>query len=90
MPGDATESTTESQRERKRPFKPRPKRPVTGEILDQDAAAAFLGLTNPRTMAAWRLRRQGPAYYRFGAAVRYRRADLEAWMAAQRVAHGAA
>ncbi len=55
------------------------------ELVDQDGAALILGLKNPRTLAAWRLRRQGPAYVRLGTCVRYRRDDLAAFIAAGRV-----
>ncbi len=58
---------------------------VDRDMLDQDAAAVVLGMKNPRTLAAWRLRRQGPAYVRLGTCVRYRRADLAAFIAAGRV-----
>jgi predicted DNA-binding transcriptional regulator AlpA len=54
-------------------------------LLNQGEAARLLGLRHPRTLAAWRLRRQGPAYVRIGTSVRYRRADLEAYIEAQRV-----
>jgi len=55
------------------------------ELLTERAAAALLGLGNPRTLAAWRLRRQGPPYVRVGACVRYLRTDLDAYIATRRV-----
>ncbi len=62
-----------------------PRAAAPSNNLTQDDAAAFLGLKNPRTLAAWRLRQQGPAYVRLGAHVRYRRCDLEAYVAARLV-----
>jgi hypothetical protein len=54
--------------------------PEADPQLDQIQAAVFLGLKNPRTMAAWRLRRCGPPYRRIGARlVRYAKSDLIAW-----------
>jgi predicted DNA-binding transcriptional regulator AlpA len=54
-------------------------------LLPQDEAARRLGLGNPRTLAAWRLRRRGPPYVRLGRAVRYRAADIAAFVAARLV-----
>jgi len=51
-----------------------------GDILNQAQAAEYLGLTNERTLAAWRLRRQGPAYVKLGSSVRYKRTDLDAYL----------
>lgn len=48
-------------------------------LLAPDAAAQFLGL-NALTMASWRARGRGPAYYRLSPrTVRYAPADLEDW-----------
>ncbi len=63
--------------------------PNSSDMLDQAQAASYLGVGNPRTLAAWRLRRCGPAYCRVGALIRYHRHDLEAWLAARRVTAGA-
>ena len=41
-------------------------------------AAEILGLS-PRTLDRRRSRGLGPAYYKFGSAVRYRLSDLNAW-----------
>lgn len=41
-------------------------------------AAEILGLS-PRALDRWRSRGLGPAYYKFGSAVRYRLSDLNAW-----------
>lgn len=55
-------------------------------LVTQEQAAALLGLKNPRTLAAWRLRRCGPPYRVLGKRlVRYEASQLRAW-AAQREA----
>lgn len=61
-------------------------RTLTAELpalLDQTAAAEFLGLS-PRSLEAIRHRGGGPKFVKLGeglrARVRYRRADLEAWV----------
>ena len=62
---------------------------MTGnQYLSTRKAAAFLGLS-PRTMDRNRMRGEGPSYYRFGHRILYRRADLEEWAEARRVALGA-
>ena len=61
-----------------------------GDLLDQVEAATLLGIRNPRTLAAWRLRRQGPPFVKLGTNVRYLRRDLEAYIAASRVVPAAA
>jgi predicted DNA-binding transcriptional regulator AlpA len=54
-------------------------------LLTQDAAARFLGLKNARTLSEWRVRREGPAYYKIGSLVRYRAEDIAAFIASRRV-----
>ena len=50
-------------------------------LLNQTQAAARLGLA-PRTLAAYRFKGGGPRYIRISArCVRYRPADLDAWVA---------
>lgn len=39
----------------------------------------------PRTMEDWRRRRCGPSFVRIQGKVRYRRADLDAWIEKHRV-----
>ncbi len=58
------------------------------QYLSTRKAAAFLGLS-PRTMDRNRMGGEGPSYYRFGHRILYRRADLEDWAEARRVALGA-
>jgi excisionase family DNA binding protein len=45
--------------------------------------AAFLGVTAP-TVRSWKHRGKGPPCYEVGGAVRYNRADVVAWLEAQR------
>jgi hypothetical protein len=48
-------------------------------FLNESAAADYLGLS-PATLARWRSRgEQGPVFRKFGGAVRYAVADLEAY-----------
>lgn len=59
-----------------------PSTAVRAGLLDQVQAAQELGLRNPRTLAAWRLRRCGPPYRKLGKRlVRYDLAELRAWAA---------
>lgn len=52
----------------------------TSALLNQKQAAIKLGLTNPRTLAAWRLRRCGPPYKVLGKKlIRYDEVELLAW-----------
>lgn len=50
------------------------------ELLDTAEAAQALRL-RPQTLAKWRLFGYGPAYLKIGARVRYRRADVDAFIA---------
>jgi excisionase family DNA binding protein len=59
--------------------------PTTAETyLDPKEAADYLR-SSTSTLAKLRHKRKGPAYTRIGVAIRYRRADLDAWMAGQLV-----
>ena len=50
-------------------------------LLDEAAAAAYLGLTNPQTLAVWRSTKRYPLpYVRVGRSIRYRESDLNAWL----------
>lgn len=54
-------------------------------LFDNEAAAAYLGVT-PRTLEVWRCtKRHAIPYIKVGRLVKYRRADLDAWLAAQTV-----
>lgn len=56
-------------------------------LTEQDAALALS--LSVRTLQAWRVRGGGPLFVRLGRAVRYRPADLDAWLDASRCAHTA-
>ncbi len=49
-------------------------------VVDTKQAARYLGLS-PNTLEAWRSRGGGPRFVKYPRAVRYRVADLEAYMA---------
>ena len=51
----------------------------TNDLMNERDAAALLGLS-AATLRAWRFQRRGPAFARLGRAVRYRRADLVAFL----------
>ncbi len=52
-----------------------------GNLIDEHQAANYLGLS-VHTLRRWRLFRQGPSFIKVGnKAVRYRVADLEAFLA---------
>lgn len=56
------------------------------DLLDTPEAARYLGGTSPisaSTLAHWRVAGIGPAFVRVGRAIRYRRSDLDSWLAAQ-------
>lgn len=50
--------------------------------LDTHAAAAYLSLTR-KQLEHWRSSGGGPPYAKIGRHVRYRRAELDAWMSAR-------
>ena len=50
------------------------------DVLLTEAQAAHLLCLKPRTLQMWRLRGTGPACIRIGAAVRYRKLTLSAWL----------
>jgi hypothetical protein len=50
-------------------------------LMDPRTTAAFLIVTVP-TLADWRCKGIGPDFVKCGALVRYRLADLQAWLAA--------
>lgn len=49
-------------------------------LLNERQAAAALGLSH-RTLQSWRVRGGGPEFIKLGSSVRYRPADLDAWLA---------
>ena len=52
------------------------------DFMSSDDVALFLGLS-PRTLERFRLEGRGPAYFKFGRIVRYRRAETLKWAEAQ-------
>ncbi|MBA9003775.1 helix-turn-helix transcriptional regulator [Thermomonospora cellulosilytica] len=56
-------------------------RPRPG-YANTDQAAAYLGVAK-QTLANWRSTGRGPKFSRRGRVVRYRWADLDAWMAGE-------
>lgn len=55
---------------------------MTAEILTTREAAAYCRLGKP-TLERFRITGDGPTYLKLGGAVRYRRCDLDAWLAAR-------
>lgn len=56
--------------------------PSTNTLLDPRQAAEYLRV-KPQTLANWRMNGRGPEYVRLGRLIRYRIAQLEAWIAEQ-------
>jgi excisionase family DNA binding protein len=55
------------------------------DLLDRDDAATYLGIS-PRTLAVWATtKRYGLKYVRIGRRVKYRRADLDEFIASRTV-----
>lgn len=52
------------------------------DILDTPEAASYIRLSKP-TLERLRLTGDGPPYAKLGKAVRYRRSDLDAWLASR-------
>lgn len=52
------------------------------DVLDTREAAAYVRLSKP-TLERFRLTGEGPCYAKMGKAVRYRRADLDAWLSSR-------
>jgi excisionase family DNA binding protein len=62
---------------------------VRRELLDEKAAAEFLDIA-PGTLSVWRSTgRYRIPFVKVGRRVRYRRADLEAWLASRTRTNGA-
>jgi excisionase family DNA binding protein len=57
----------------------------SARLLSREEAAAYLGL-KPQTLAAWAVTgRYGLPVVKVGRSVRYRLADLEAWLATRTI-----
>jgi hypothetical protein len=54
------------------------------DMIEADQAATLLQV-RPQTLAAWRSQGRGPAYYKVGRLVRYRRQEIGAYIAGVRV-----
>ena len=55
-------------------------------VLDLSAASSYLGI-RPSTLRAWKRQGRGPSYFRAGKLLRYRRTDLDSWIARNSVSH---
>lgn len=53
------------------------------KLLDTTAAAEYLGGLQPNTLEGWRVAGRGVPYVKIGRLVRYRVADLDAYLEAQ-------
>lgn len=53
-------------------------------MLDEKRLCAELGIS-PVTATKWRRRADGPPFVKIGRLVRYRRADLNAWIASRTI-----
>ena len=65
-----------------------PPTPSPSEWLDPVSAGQYLGGVSRATLAEYRVKGIGPAYTKRGGFIRYRRADLDAYMEAGRVVPG--
>jgi excisionase family DNA binding protein len=52
-------------------------------LHDLDWLAEYLGIPK-KTIYGWRLRGEGPSAYRVGKHLRYRRSDVDDWLAERR------
>ena len=59
----------------------KPTEPIAAPVglLDQEAAAAYLGC-RPQTLADWRCKKIGPRWYKVGRLVKYAQAELDAYL----------
>jgi len=58
---------------------------MTDEFLTESMLADLLGIANI-TIRKWRAKSTGPAYIKVGKLIRYRRADVDEWIASQTIA----
>jgi len=59
---------------------------MSNDFLTTPQTANYLGL-KAGTLEVWRVQGKGPAFVKFGRAVRYRKADLERWIEQQAREH---
>lgn len=62
---------------------------VRPALRTPEDAARYLDI-KPHTLAVWRWKGTGPAFIRVGRRIRYRQADLDAWLAQHTVPTGGA
>jgi hypothetical protein len=58
--------------------------PDIATALNTDQATVYLGLRNKQTLCNWRHNNIGPAYFKIGPYIVYRRVDLDAWVQRKR------
>lgn len=58
--------------------------------LYQPSDPALRSIATEGTLAVWRCKGQGPAFFKIGSRVAYRGADLNAWLQSRRVEPAAA
>lgn len=56
------------------------------EYLNSEEASAYLGLSKVQ-LEIWRSQGDGPPYIKLSRLVRYKKSDLDSWMAARRQSH---
>jgi len=56
---------------------------VNPDALLTESEAAALASLSVRTLQTWRVRGGGPQFAKLGGSVRYRRADIDAWINAR-------
>jgi hypothetical protein len=61
---------------------------TSDQVFDTKGAGGYVGLS-AQTMAGQRCSGVGPKYFLAGMAIRYRKLDLDAWIAARTVTPGA-
>jgi predicted DNA-binding transcriptional regulator AlpA len=59
---------------------------TTQQLISTMAAAKLLGLS-PSTLSKWRMKGTGPEYIKVGTRVLYERADIAAWLDANKRLH---
>ena len=63
------------------PLREEPKPQITSDLVDEVSLAARLGVSRS-TLQSWRYTGRGPRYLKVGRLVRYRNADVEAYLRA--------
>lgn len=58
--------------------------PISEPLFNEQTTAEFLGVTLA-SLRKWRWEKRGPAFIKLGRLIRYRKADLEAWLDRQTV-----